>query len=285
MRPQLLRAIYYVTVDHFVTIPQSLTADLAYHGIKLYQVPYASIDRFLPPKNLSPKSCLILCDVPQLAKAFLDADYYVVAVSHIDNRSQRFEGISYVVEDFTEIEWFYFVKYWQRYAGIPWHILDTERCRIREMCPEDLNALYDMYSDKRICLYTEDLFDNRMHELAYIKDYVKGMYHFYGFGTWIIEDKFSGQMIGRAGFNYRPGFEDPELGFVIAPSLWRHGYAYEVCSAIIEYGRTEFGFTRIHAFVQPDNTASVSLLNKLGFRACGRYTIDDKLHDRCVLEL
>lgn len=285
MRPQLLRAIYYVTMDHFVTIPNELTADLAYHGIKIFQVPFNSIERFLPPKDLSPKSCLILCDIPSLATAFLEAGYYVVAVSHDGNRGLAFPGLEYAVEDFTEIEWFYFVKYWQRYAGVPWHITDTERCRIREMCPDDLNELYDMYSDKRICKYTDDLFEDRMTELNYIKDYVKHMYHFYGFGTWIIEDRFSGKMIGRAGFNYRPGFDDPELGFVIAPALWRHGYALEVCSALIEYGKREFGFTRIHAFVKPENTASVCLLNKLGFRTCGRYTINEKLHDRCVLDL
>lgn len=285
MRPQLLRAIYYVTVDHFVAIPQSLTADLAYHGIKIYQVPYSSIEKFLPPKNLSPKSCLILCDNPQLATAFLQNDYYVVAVSHIDNRGEAFPGIRFVVEDFTEIDWFYFVKYWQRYAGIPWHVMDTERCRVREMSPEDINDLYDMYSDKRICEYTEDLFSDRMTELNYINDYVKHMYHFYGFGTWIIEDKMTGKMIGRAGLNYRPGFDDPELGFVIKPSLWRHGYALEVCRAVIKYGEEQFGFKRFNAFARPENTPSICLLQKLGFRPCGRYTINEELHDRWVLEL
>lgn len=285
MRPRLLRAIYYVTLDHFVMIPQSLSADLGYHGIKIFQVPYNSIEKFLPPKNMPPQSCLILCDIPELAIAFLDAGYYVVGVCHNDNKDAHFTNIKYIVEDFTELDWSYFVKYWQRYTGSPWHILDTERCRIREMCPEDLNDLYDLYADKRICEYTEDLFTNRIAELNYIKDYVKNMYGFYNYGTWIVEDKFTGKMIGRAGFSARPGFEDPELGFVISPSLWRHGYAYEVCTALIDYGKNELGFKRIHSFVRPENTASICLLNKLGFRTCGRYTINDILHDRCIKDL
>ncbi len=284
MRSQLLRCIYYVTVDHFVAIPQSLSADLLYHGIKIFQVPYHSIDKFLPPRNMTPRNCLILCDEPELAHAFLAADYNVVAVLHSDNKDKHFQ-IPYAVEDFTELDWSYFVKYWQRYNNIPWHIMDTERCRIREMGPEDLNDLYDMYEDKRICEYTEDLFENRMKELQYIKDYAKNMYGFYNFGTWLIEDKFSNNLIGRVGFNYRPGFEDPELGFVINPRYWKHGYAYECCCSAIEYGKTELGFKRIHAFVRPENTASVALLEKLGFRSCGRYTINEKLHDRCVLDL
>ena len=98
MRSKLLRCIYYVTVDHFVTIPQDLTADLAYHGIKIYQVPYHSIDRFLPPKNLTPQSCLILCDIPELVQAFLASDYYVVAVLHEDNKDKHF-NVRYAVED------------------------------------------------------------------------------------------------------------------------------------------------------------------------------------------
>lgn len=284
MRSQLLRCIYYVTVDHFVTIPQALSTDLASHGIKIFQVPYSAIDKFLPPKNATPRSCLILCDQPQLAQAFLDANYYVVAVLHEDNKDKHF-NIPFAVEDFTELDWHYFVKYWQRYNDIPWHIMDTDRCSIREMSPEDLNDLYDMYSDKRICEYTEDLFENRLQELQYIKDYVNNMYKFYNFGTWLIEEKFTGNLIGRVGFNYRPGFDDPELGFVINPRYWRHGYAYETCCKVIEYGKTELGFTRIHAFVRPENEASVALLEKLGFRTCGRYTINDNIHDRCVLEL
>lgn len=285
MRPRLLRAIYYITLNHFVAIPNELTSDLNYHGIKIFQVPYNSIEKFLPPKNMTPQSCLILCDIPQLATAFVDGGYYVVGVSHIDNRDEHFPKVKYIVEDFTELDWSYFVKYWQRYAEVPWHILDTERCRIREMCPEDLNDLYDLYSDKRICEYTEDLFEDRMVELNYIKDYVKNMYHFYNYGTWLIEDKFTGKIIGRAGFSTRPGFDDPELGFVISPALWRHGYALEVCKALIEYGKNELGFTRIHSFVRPENTPSICLLNKLGFRTCGRYTINNIIHDRCILDL
>jgi len=284
MRSLLLRCIYYVTIDHFVAIPQSLSADLAYHGIKIFQVPYHSIDKFLPPKNMTPKNCLILCDEPELAHAFLAADYSVVAVLHLDNKDKHFQ-VPFAVEDFTELDWTDFLKYWQRYNNVPWHVMDTERCKIREMGPDDLNRLYELYSDKRICEYTEDLFDNRMKELQYIKDYAKNMYGFYGFGTWLIEDKFTGKLIGRVGFNFRPGFEDPELGFVISPTYWRHGYAYETCQRAIEYGRDELGFKRIHAFVRPENTASVALLDKLGFRTCGRYTINEQLHDRCVLDL
>ena len=82
MRSQLLRCIYYVTMNHFVTIPQSLSSDLADHGIKIFQVPYNSIEKFLPPKNMTPKNCLILCDIPELAHAFLDANYFVVASLH-----------------------------------------------------------------------------------------------------------------------------------------------------------------------------------------------------------
>ena len=284
MRTRLLRAIYYVTIDHFVTIPNELTADLSYHGIKIYQVPYHSIDRFLPPKNLTPQSTLILCDVPELAHAFLNADYPVVAVYHRDNKDAHF-NVRYALEDFEEVDWHYFVKYWQRYAGIPWHVMDTQRCKIREMCPEDLNDLYDMYKDKRICQYTEDLYENRMHELDYIKDYVKNMYQFYGFGTWLIVDRFTNNLIGRVGFNYRPGFDDPELGFVIDPKYWRKGFAYECCTKVIDYGKDTLGFKRIHAFVRLENTPSISLLNKLGFRECGRYTINDNLHERWVLEM
>lgn len=285
MRSKLLRNIYYVTKENFVTIPEKLSSDLANHGIKIFQVPLGSIDRFLPPKNATIQSCLILSDEPRLVDAFLDNGYYVVVVNTYKNKDAHFAHVPFAVdEDFPELDWHHFVKFWQRYAGIPWHILNTTRFKLREMCAEDLNALYDLYSDKRICMYTEDLYENRMHELEYIKDYVKNAYGYYGYGTWVIEDSFTGKIIGRAGFNQRPGFDDPEIGFVVKPALWRHGIAEEVCRAIIEYGKDELDFKRIHAFVRIENEPSINLLSKLGFRACGRYTINEDMHERYVLE-
>lgn len=280
MHQSMLRCIYYITNDSFVNIPPRLTDDLAAHGIRFYQVPFVSIDRFLPPKNMPLKCCLILCDIPELINALQENGYFCVAVLNQNNKGKSFDNVLFAVEEFEEIEWIYYIRFWQRMMGLPWHILDTKRCKIREMVPGDLDAMYDMYDDKRIVRYTEDLFARREDELQYIRDYIRCIYSYYGFGTWLIEDLFSHALIGRAGFNYRPGFDDPELGFVVNPIYWRHGYAYEVCSALMEYGKNTLGFTQVQALSEPENTASIELLRKLGFSKDSECTLNNKLYEK-----
>ena len=111
----------------------------------------------------------------------------------------------------------------------------------------------------------EPLFEDREAELKYVKDYREKVYDFYGFGMWTVLDKESGRVIGRAGVSMRDGFDDPELGFMIAKEYQNQGLATEVCQAVLSFANREFEFDRFQALVHKDNTASQKLLTKLGF--------------------
>ena len=56
-----------------------------------------------------------------------------------------------------------------------------------------------------------------------------------------------------------------ELGFVIGEPYWRKGYAYEVCSHLMEIGKCAYEFEKVQALVKKENEASKGLLKKLGF--------------------
>lgn len=186
----------------------------------------------------------------------------------------------YAIEGIAGIDADYMEKVYQRYRGIPWHISETNRCRIREMGPEDLNDLYDLYADSRVTQYTEALFADREQERHYIEDYIENIYKYFGFGTWLIHRKEDGVLIGRAGFNYRPGFDEAELGFVIGYPYWRNGYAYEVCSHLLQLGKKVFEFEKIQALADKENTASICLLEKLGFGYAEDVVVDGKEYRR-----
>ena len=204
---------------------------------------------------------------------------YTVACYH--EASEGFLGLTqYATEGITDIEADYLHKVYQRYRGIPWEITQTKRCSIREMGPEDVEDLYELYADARITRYTEPLFQDREKERNYIEDYIENIYKYFGFGTWLIHRKEDGKLIGRAGFNYRPGYEEVELGFVIGYPFWRNGYAYEVCRHLLHLGKTVFGFDRIQALADEENTASVSLLEKLGFYYAEDVMVDGKEYRR-----
>ncbi len=211
------------------------------------------------------KESLYLTDNPAFASLLSGRDYPVLAYIHDGNRDKSFGNVKYVIEGFEDVDKEYFVRVWQRLVGKPWHILDTERCSIRETTVEDLEAFYELYSAPSITEYMENLFTDRDEERVYIETYAKTVYEFYGYGMWTVTSKETGEVMGRAGISMREGFEDPELGFMIGIPWQGKGIATEICRKILEYAAEELGFFRVIAFVQPGNQQSIGLLQKLGF--------------------
>lgn len=102
----------------------------------------------------------------------------VLAWFHEHNRDQDFSGVRYACENLEELDWDYMEKVYRRYVGIPWDILTTDRCLVRETRAEDLDALYEIYAEPSVTQYTEGLYPQRAQEEAYLKDYTENMYYF-----------------------------------------------------------------------------------------------------------
>ena len=83
---------------------------------------------------------------------------------------------------------------------------------------------------------------------------------------WLITLKGIGEVIGRAGLEYKEGYEGLEIGFMLGVKYQHQGYAYEACSAILEYGREWLGMAAYRAIVHKDNVPSRWLCERLGFR-------------------
>ena len=176
-----------------------------------------------------------------------------------------FQGISYAVTDIEDLDENYLERIWQRYRGIPWRICETVRCLVRESVLEDVDSFYQIYRDKEITEYMEDLYKDREKERQYIRDYIEKVYAFYGFGMWTVCLKETGEVIGRAGLSMREGFEEPELGYVSGKTWQRQGIAEEVCREILNYAGSELGLEQIRALMHPENAASERLCHRLGF--------------------
>lgn len=200
-----------------------------------------------------------------------------------ENRQQYFTDAVCVLQGFDGIGYPFLHHMYERSKGIPWTILETERCLVREIRVEDLKRLYEIYEDPSITAYMEGLYPDPKDEEEFTRAYIEKMYGFYGFGMWIVEEKREGIIIGRAGISIRDGYEDLELGYLIARSHQRRGYAYEVCSAIIEYAHRELGSDKLNAFIDARNRASVCLAEKMGFRHIGQSRIEQKILERYYL--
>ena len=231
-----------------------------------------------------PEAVLYVTDDPKTAAELKSRGEAVLIYLHEGNSENDFSGFLYAAEDPDDLDPEYVLKVYQRMKGLPWKILETERCLIRETVPEDVDAFFEIYSDPAITRYMEELYPEKEQEKQYIREYIEKVYTFYEFGVWTVIEQSSGDVIGRAGFAYRDGFEEPELGFIIGVPWQHHGYAEEVCCAIMDYGWDRLGFTRIQAFVEPGNEASLSLCGKLGFQREERILLEGKEYIRLVAE-
>ncbi len=203
---------------------------------------------------------------------------YVLAYRHEENQGASFAGGLYVIEKIEEVDYEIVDMAYRRLAGLPWEILTTKRCIIRETIEADTDSFYSIYAGPDITKYMEDLYADKDEEIAYIRDYREKVYAFYGYGMWSVLTK-EGTVIGRAGINWREGFDLPELGFVIGVPWQRQGYAYEVCSAILAYADAELGFSQVQALVMEGNDKSAALCRKLGLQWEEKVILEDGVYD------
>lgn len=216
-----------------------------------------------------------ITDIPKLCRLAATEQIPSLLFLHEGNKNAPMQQIPYAVMDFEGIDYAYLCDIYKRFFHIPWTILETERCVLREMTPEDLDALYEVYADPEISRYTEALYEDREQELAYMKDYIEHVYRFCGLGIWVIVEKRINRLIGRAGLAFRDGYDTPEIGFIIGKEYQRKGYAYEVCRAILKYCQS-LDMKTIRVIYQKENRASEELCKKLGFVITGAFSEDGK---------
>lgn len=245
---------------------KGLLEDLERHGVEWR---FWDGDDTVQPRCNNQMLCI--ADTAATCKILTAKGFCVLPVRHGLNQGEIFHSdrYFYIAEQLEEMDSESLDMAYRRLAGQPWEILNTKRCIVRETTVEDVDAFYQIYAEPDITRYTDNLCETREEEIAYIEDYIKKVYYFYGYGMWTVVEKKSGRIIGRAGISWREGYTLPELGFLIGVPWQGQGYAYEVCSAILTYAKEELGITRVQTLVVEDNEKSIRLSEKLGFvRQC-----------------
>jgi RimJ/RimL family protein N-acetyltransferase len=95
-----------------------------------------------------------------------------------------------------------------------------------------------------------------------------GQWELRGSGQWALEERSTGEFIGRAGLHLpeRPDWPGLEVGWVLHPSRWGSGYATEAGQRSIAYAFDELGAQQVFSVILPENKRSASVARRLGFR-------------------
>lgn len=182
----------------------------------------------------------------------------------------------FAVEDAEDADDLFLDQVVRRNLGLPWVIAQTERLVIREFCAEDAGKVPVEPGE------SED--DRVFHSEDLLRAYIENQYGFYQYGIWALEERESGRLIGKAGVvsSGKDGVDGLELGYHVFQGYRRMGYAKEACRAVLEYVDHRMP-GKVYAKIAPDNQASISLAESLGFRfVTQRYNEEGRCHYRYV---
>ena len=143
--------------------------------------------------------------------------------------------------------------------------LHTERLLLRQILPTDAEAMYDYASKKEVTRYllwsphpTKD------YTARYI-DYLQEKYRSGEFYDWAIVPQECGFMIGTCGFTrFNTSDNSAEIGYVLNPSAWGHGYAAEAVKRVLSFAFQELGLHRVEARYLDGNQASRRTMERVG---------------------
>ena len=72
-------------------------------------------------------------------------------------------------------------------------------------------------------------------------------------------------------FHFNHDNHRAEIGFMMNHDYWRRGLMQQALQAVINFGIEKLGLHRFEADVDPGNTGSLALLEKLGFEREGYF--------------
>lgn len=136
-------------------------------------------------RDRSPEHTLFLCDTEEDFRAFRKRGFYAVGYVHAENASEHFPGASYIIQEPDLVDIDSYVKIYEREAGLPWTILRTPRCLVREFTADDLDGIYELY-DEQARQYLEPPSADRAREREILEAYIERIYGLYGFGHWAV---------------------------------------------------------------------------------------------------
>ena len=222
---------------------------------------------------LSPEvaDTLFIADSARLLRQLADAGAAFCAYSHGGNSGEDLSAAEYILMEPQWVDEDSLVKIWQRQRNIPWTILETERCVVREFVPEDTDALYELY-DEEARRFLEPPSGNRPLEREILTSYIRRVYRLCGYGHWAVICKKTGELIGRMGFAFPPSpapvcdpVPDAMFGYLVRSDRRRQGITREAGAAILQYGFEKLGFTAIGADAAVSNTVSDKILRNFSF--------------------
>jgi ribosomal-protein-alanine N-acetyltransferase len=167
--------------------------------------------------------------------------------------------------------------------------LETERLVLRPINVEDMGFVYELFSRPETNRYSGHESLGSMEEAGELYD--KYMKHGSASRFRVaVELKETGEPVGTLGlYSYSERDGRAELGYDLLEEHWGRGIMTEAVGAVLRYGFEVLGLNRVEATMDPLNTRSVRLVERLGFKSEGhmreKYLYKGRSRDELIYSL
>ena len=144
--------------------------------------------------------------------------------------------------------------------------LETPRLRLRMFRQADFEAYADMLADPQVARYLSHGQPLSRPDAWRHMAMLLGHWQLFGFGPWAVEERASGELVGRIGPYCPAGWPGLELIWTIRRQSWGQGYATEGAGAALAYVFQQMARERVISLIRPENTASIRVAEKIGQR-------------------
>lgn len=142
--------------------------------------------------------------------------------------------------------------------------LETSRLILRRLKLNDAHALFQVVGDPKVMEFwapgPDQIIEQTLNRITAINEH----WNVHGFGDWAVIEKKHNQLIGFCGLHYITDHAEVNIGYALDQSKWRLGFGSELVHFILEFGFKYLRLREIVAVIDPQNAASLKLIQKHG---------------------
>ena len=156
----------------------------------------------------------------------------------------------------------------------------TERLALRHFHILDAEAMHRVFGDPEVMRFGDGAQTKEWVD-AWLQTCLERYYQTWGFGPYAVVERQFQNVIGYCGLFFFPdinGKPEVEIGYRLARFAWGQGYATEAAIAVRDYAFTTLGIRRLIAIIDPSNTASVRVAEKINMQQEGDVMLEGYTH-------
>lgn len=162
----------------------------------------------------------------------------------------------------------------------PGPTLETERLVLRPTAQADLDGWAELMGDAQAARFIGGVQPRPSAWRGMAS--MAGSWALNGFGMFSVIEKSSGAWLGRIG-PWRPeGWPGAEVGWGLKRDAWGKGYAVEAAEATMDWAFDHLGWDDVIHCIDPLNTPSQKVAQRLGSRNRGRGQLPAPFEDHVI---